>query len=60
MVSLLALPFVIGAGRMPDNPTVLPLNYGRGLALVLAAIWLGAAGWAGLRWRAGADRGGPR
>jgi hypothetical protein len=43
VVSAFALPFVIGAGRTPDNPSKLPLPYGSGLALVLAVIWLVAA-----------------
>jgi hypothetical protein len=39
VVSCIALPFVIGAGRRPDDPSALPLNYGRGLTLVLVLIW---------------------
>jgi hypothetical protein len=35
-----ALPFLIGAGRTPDNPSRQPLNYGRGLAIAWGAIWL--------------------
>ncbi len=35
----ISLPFVIGAGATEDNPSRLPLNYGRGLASVLAAVW---------------------
>lgn len=49
VVTILALPFVIGAGRRPDNPTILPLNYARGLWLVLGVVWLAAAVWAVLR-----------
>jgi hypothetical protein len=40
VVSFVALPFVIGAGRRPDDPSALPLNYTRGLTLVLALVWL--------------------
>jgi hypothetical protein len=40
---VVALPFVLGFGRRPDDPSALPLNYGRGLAIALAAVWLGAA-----------------
>lgn len=39
VVTLVALPFVLGYGRSPDNPSVLPLPYGNGLALILVAIW---------------------
>jgi hypothetical protein len=51
VLTIFAIPFVIGAGRLPDNASILPLNYAHGLLLGLGAIWLGAAGWAGLRWR---------
>jgi hypothetical protein len=44
VVFAFALPFLIGAGRPPDNPSKFPLNYGLGLAIVLGAIWLAAAG----------------
>jgi hypothetical protein len=43
VVSVIALPFVIGAGRRPDDPSALPLNYGHGLLMVLAVIWVLAA-----------------
>ncbi|MFI7603371.1 hypothetical protein [Actinoplanes sp. NPDC049681] len=39
VVTVVALPFVLGYGRSPDNPSALPLAYGNGLALILAAIW---------------------
>lgn len=42
-VVLVALPFVLGLGRTPDVPSALPLPYGRGLLLTLAAVWLGVA-----------------
>ncbi len=38
-VGVVALPLVLGYGRSPDNPSVLPLAYGRGLLLVLAMTW---------------------
>ncbi|XVQ10585.1 hypothetical protein ACQP1W_50160 [Spirillospora sp. CA-255316] len=40
VVALVALPFVLGMGRRADNPSILPLSYGRNLAVVLAAILL--------------------
>ncbi|WP_238016822.1 hypothetical protein KZZ52_43655 [Dactylosporangium sp. AC04546] len=45
-VSAVALPFVIGAGRIADNPSAFPLAYGRGLLSVLAVVWLAAGLWA--------------
>jgi hypothetical protein len=38
-VSLVALPFVLGDGRDPANPSALPLPYGRGLLLIVGLIW---------------------
>jgi hypothetical protein len=37
-VSVVALPLVLGIGRPADNPSVLPLHYGRHLALILLVI----------------------
>ncbi|MFC5752873.1 hypothetical protein [Actinomadura rugatobispora] len=37
-VTLVALPFVLGLGRRADNPSILPLPYGRNLLIVLAAV----------------------
>jgi hypothetical protein len=42
-VTIVALPLVVGYGRSPDNPSILPLHYGRGLLLTAAAIWVPAA-----------------
>lgn len=42
-VSVVALPFVLGYGYRPDLPSALPLNYGRGLLITVAGIWLGVA-----------------
>lgn len=39
-VSVVALPFVLGLGGPPDNPSALPLNYPGGLATFLALIAL--------------------
>jgi hypothetical protein len=38
---VVALPLVLGFGRSPDVPSALPLNYGRGLLVTLAAVWTG-------------------
>jgi hypothetical protein len=43
VATALALPLVLGFGRMPANFTVLPLNYGRGLLILLGIIWIVAA-----------------
>lgn len=44
VVTLVAFPFVRGYGRLDDNPSILPRNYARGLALVLVLSWLIALG----------------
>jgi hypothetical protein len=44
-VTVVALPFVIGAGRIADNPSAFPQSYGRGLAVILAVVWVVAAAW---------------
>jgi hypothetical protein len=41
-ITLFAIPFVRGYGRDAGNPSLLPGNYGRGLAVVIAAIVVGA------------------
>jgi hypothetical protein len=38
-VTLVALPAVLGLGRSADNPSILPLHYGRGLLVILGLIW---------------------
>jgi len=47
-VGVVALPLVLGYGRSADNPSVLPLAYGRGLLLVIAVTWTAALVSAGL------------
>ncbi|WP_329011273.1 hypothetical protein OG271_30175 [Micromonospora rifamycinica] len=37
-VTVVALPLVLGFGRSPDNPSALPLPYGRNLAVVLLLV----------------------
>jgi hypothetical protein len=41
--TLVALPLVLGYGRIPDNPSALPRDYRTGLLNVIALIWLAAA-----------------
>jgi hypothetical protein len=38
-VAVVSVPFVLGYGRRPDDPSALPLDYGRGLAVILAVVW---------------------
>jgi hypothetical protein len=42
-VALATLPLWRGYGGSPGNPSVNPLPYGRNLAIVLGAVWAGAA-----------------
>jgi hypothetical protein len=49
-VTLAALPLVFGYGRRADDPSALPLPYGRNLLLTLAAVWVLAATVAIVRW----------
>jgi len=52
-VTVVAFPLVLGRGRVADNPSVLPLRYGRGLLEIYAVIWATAAVAAAVRaWRA--------
>lgn len=48
---LFAYPFVRGYGRRAQNPSVLPLDYGRGLLVALGAVWLVVLVLALVRWR---------
>lgn len=41
-VLVVAVPLVLGRGRRADDPSALPLHYGRGLAVVLAVLWASA------------------
>jgi hypothetical protein len=49
--ALVAWPFVRGYGRDPANTSLLPRDYGTGLAIAVAATWLTAAAWAAVRAR---------
>jgi len=50
-VTIVAFPLVLGRGRAADNPSLLPLHYGRGLLEVYATICLTAATVAAIRAR---------
>lgn len=45
ITTLFAFPFVRGYGRISTNPSILPRDYGRGLAALLAVIILGGVVW---------------
>ena len=38
-VTVVAVPLVLGRGRVPDNPSILPLHYGRGLLIIYGTVW---------------------
>ena len=46
VLTLVALPFVLGYGADPLNSSFLPRDYGRNLLVIAAAVWVVAAGWA--------------
>lgn len=52
VVALFAVPFVRGYGRVSTNPSILPRNYGAGLAVILVAVWVVVAVAVGRRWMA--------
>ena len=55
-LTVVALPLVLGRGRVADNPSILPLDYGRGLLIAYGIIWVTTAVLAILRrwrWRRG-------
>lgn len=41
-VTVVALPLVLGRGRAADNPSLLPLPYGRGLLEIYGVVWAAA------------------
>lgn len=41
VVLLVGLPLARGYGLRGDNPSILPLDYTRGLVITLAAVWAG-------------------
>jgi hypothetical protein len=46
VLTLVALPFVLGFGADPANDSFLPRAYGRDLLLVVLAVWVVAVVWA--------------
>ena len=51
VVVLYSWPFLRGYGLRPDNPSALPLDYGAGLAVVLASVWVVCGALAVRGWR---------
>jgi hypothetical protein len=49
LVLLFAYPLLRAFGRRESNPSILPLDYGRNVAIVLLLIWLGAAALAAVK-----------
>ncbi|GIJ43847.1 hypothetical protein Val02_07330 [Virgisporangium aliadipatigenens] len=45
VLAFVALPLALGPGAPADNPSVLPRDYGVGLALTAAVVWSGVAAW---------------
>jgi hypothetical protein len=52
-VTLASIPVLGGYGKLANNPSLVPLNYGRNLAIVLGGVWAVALLAAALRWRRG-------
>ncbi|MGH9230620.1 MAG: hypothetical protein ACRD07_18160 [Acidimicrobiales bacterium] len=56
ILTLVAWPFVRGYGHDPTNASLLPRNYGAGLAAAIGVVWLAVAAWVAWRYvRARAD-----
>jgi hypothetical protein len=53
LLALIALPFVLGVGADPANPSFLPRDYGRNLLLVDVGVLVIAAAWATVATRYG-------
>jgi hypothetical protein len=51
-VTLASIPVLGGYGRLANNPSILPLDYGRNLAIVVGAVWAVALLAAARAWRA--------
>jgi hypothetical protein len=46
VLTLVAWPFVRGYGQDPANPSLLPRDYGAGLAAATGVVWVAVAAWA--------------
>lgn len=44
-VVVVGWPFLRGYGRNPNNPSLLPRDYGTGVAVAVVAVWLTAGAW---------------
>jgi hypothetical protein len=42
-VSIFALPFILGKGRIFDNPSAFPQHYATDLAVIIGVVWIVAA-----------------
>jgi hypothetical protein len=42
-VAVVALPFVLGVGRIADNPSAFPRHYGWGVLVIVGLVWTVAA-----------------
>lgn len=51
IVAIVGWPFVRGYGRRASNPSLLPRDYGAGVLVALAVVWVVAAAMAALAWR---------
>jgi hypothetical protein len=50
-VSIFAFPFILGKGRIFDNPSAFPQHYAADLAVIIGVVWVVAAAVALLRRR---------
>ncbi|GAA2396521.1 hypothetical protein GCM10010170_112430 [Dactylosporangium salmoneum] len=48
-LTAVALPFVVGAGRVAGNPSAFPQHYGRNLVLLLTVVAVAGGAWAAVR-----------
>ena len=39
-LTVVAIPFMVKSGTFPDNPSLLPLDYRRGLLIAVGVVWL--------------------
>ena len=46
VLALVAWPYVRGYGQDPGNPSLLPRDYGAGLAAAIGLVWVAVTAWA--------------